>query len=176
MTDISEVFPLGRYTRPTVFTAETRARAIDDIEAMPTHLRQAVDGLNDRQLDAPYRAGGWTVRQVTHHVTDAHINAYVRTRLALTEHNPTIKPFDQNQWSELTDARQQPVATSLALIDALHQRWVTLLRSLTPADFARPFVHPESGPLTVDQLVAEYAWEGQHHVAQITSLRQRAGW
>lgn len=138
-------------------------------------LRAAVEGLTEAQLDTPYRPGGWTVRQVVHHVPDSHLNAYIRMKLALTEDGPTIKPYDENLWAELSDSRM-PVDASLSLMDALHRRWVTVLRSLQPADFARTFLHPEAGVVSLDRLIALYAWHGRHHVAHITSLRQRMGW
>jgi hypothetical protein len=169
-------YPVGRFQRPATFTATSRAAAIAEIAAMPGHLRRAVQGLAAAQLDTPYRDGGWTVRQVVHHVTDAHLNAYIRTRLALTEDNPTIKPYDQDRWSALVDARTLPVTVSLTLITALHVRWVALLESLDEASFTRPLQHPESGPMTVDSLVAEYAWEGRHHVGHIMHARERNGW
>ena len=183
MTSIPETqtsdlrFPVGRFERPAgPLAPERRARLIDDIAAAPAALRRAVEGLGDAQLDTPYRPGGWTVRQVAHHVPDSHMNAYVRLKLALTEDEPTIKPYDEARWAELADTRDTPVETSLALLDALHRRWVTLLRSLPPQAFARTFRHPEMGVMSLDQLVALYAWHGRHHVAHVTSLREREGW
>jgi len=149
---------------------------ISDIEQTPARLRKALAGLTEQQLETPYRPGGWTVRQVTHHLPESHMNAYVRIKLALTEDNPTIKPYDETRWAETPDVPATPIATSLALLDALHHRWVTLLRGLGPADFARRFNHPESGPWTVGGYMALSAWHGKHHVAHITSLRERMGW
>jgi hypothetical protein len=147
------------------------------IAAAPAALRAAVAGLSDAQLDTPYRPGGWTVRQVVHHVPDSHLNAYVRIRLALTEDTPTIKPYEEARWAELPDARTLPIEVSLALLEGLHARWVGLLGGLGPADGARQFHHPEHGRLiTVDELIAMYAWHGEHHVAHVTSLRARNGW
>ncbi len=140
-------------------------------------MRAAVKGLTPKQLDTPYRPGGWTVRQVLHHVPDSHLNAYVRFKLALTEDTPTIKPYYEARWANLADTRKTPVETSLALLDHLHARWVTLLRSLRSKDFAHRFFHPDHGKaLTLDWALAMYAWHGPHHVAHITSLRKRMGW
>ena len=157
-------------------SAEDRRRYLDEIEQAPARLRGAVAGLSNQQLDTPYRPGGWSVRQVVHHLPDSHLNSYVRFRLALTEDEPTIKPYDESRWAELTDARTAPVEISLAFIESLHRRWMLLLRSLTPADFARQFRHPELGVVSLDKNLALYAWHGRHHVAQITSLRERMGW
>ena len=151
---------------------------IDQIAAAPTRLRDAVRGLNDKQLDTPYREGGWTVRQVVHHVPESHMNAYIRVKLALTEETPTIKPYDEASWAKLPDIDKTPIETSLQLLDNLHQRWVGLMRTLTPEDFKRTFIHPAQGttPLTIDWLVAMYSWHGRHHVGHITSLREKKGW
>lgn len=135
-----------------------------------------VAGLNDQQLDTPYRPGGWTVRQLAHHVPDSHLNSYVRFRLALTEDEPTIKPYYEDRWAELPDARTAPIHTSLALLGSLHERWVLLLRSMAPEQFARTFRHPELGLMTLDKNLALYAWHGQHHVAHIAGLRERMRW
>lgn len=150
--------------------------AIDAIAATPANLRSAVRGLSEAQLDTPYRPGGWTVRQVVHHVPDSHSNAYTRFKLTLTEDVPTIKPYDEGAWAKLDDTRTTPIETSLAMMDALHDRWVRLLRSLGPADFARTLNHPENGIMNLDQLLALYAWHGAHHVAHITNLRRQNNW
>ena len=150
--------------------------AIDAIAATPANLRSAVRGLSEAQLDTPYRLGGWTVRQVVHHVPDSHSNAYTRFKLTLTEDVPTIKPYDEGAWAKLDDTRTTPIETSLAMMDALHDRWVRLLRSLGPADFARTLNHPENGIMNLDQLLALYAWHGAHHVAHITNLRRQNNW
>jgi uncharacterized damage-inducible protein DinB len=139
-------------------------------------MRAAVARLTDEQLDTPYRDGGWTVRQVVHHVPESHLNSYVRFKLALTEHEPTIKPYFEDRWAELEDARTAPIELSLNLLDAVHGRWVWFLRSLKPTDFERAFQHPDLGKVTLDKNVALYAWHGRHHVAHITSLRERMGW
>jgi len=169
-------YPIGRFKWKGSATEEQRRDLINEIEAAPAWLRDAVQSLNQQQLDTPYRPGGWTVRQVVHHLPDSHMNAYIRFRLAVTEENPTIKPYEQQLWAELADARTAPVETSLTLLDSLHHRWVILLRSLAPGDWARTFQHPELGSVTLDKNLALYAWHGKHHVAQITSLREREGW
>ena len=169
-------YPIGNYAPPQNVTPALRQEAIDAIAEAPSKLRAAVTGLNDAQLDTAYREGGWTVRQVAHHVPDSHMNAYVRFRLALTEDRPTIKPYEQARWAELVDAKSAPIAMSLSLLDSLHDRWVRLLRSLTPADYARKFVHPDHGERTLDWMLFLYAWHGKHHTAHVTELRKRKGW
>ncbi len=168
-------YPIGRWARPADVTPGLRAAWIREVEALPAALRAAVAGLDDRQLDTPYRPGGWTVRQLVHHVADSHLNALVRFKLALTEDNPTIKPYDEARWAELADSAL-PIEVSLGIVDGVHQRWVTLLRA-QPADaFARPFRHPESGPQTLDSSLSLYAWHGRHHTAHVTALRAREVW
>lgn len=169
-------YPTGPFVRPASLTDDERSRAIETIAATPAALRDALRGLNDAQLDTPYRPGGWTIRQVAHHVPDSHLNAYVRFKLALTEAEPTIKPYEEARWAELPDTRLTPIETSLAMLEALHARWVTLLRAMVPADFARRLTHPESGVQRLDQVLALYAWHGPHHVAHITGVRRRMGW
>src|ERR1700686_5487214 len=139
-------YPIGRFSFPDSTTAEQRQTWIREIASTPRELRAAVAGLSEKQLDTPYRPGGWTVRQVVHHVPDSHMNAYIRTRLALTETNPTIKPYDETKWAELPDAKSSPIAPSLAMLEAIHERWIVLLKTLKQADFALPFTHPEHGP------------------------------
>jgi hypothetical protein len=168
-------YPVGRYTLVKELTPEQRAACIVEITDAPGRLRRAVAGLDERQLDTPYRPEGWTVRQVVHHVPDSHLNAYVRFKLALTEDRPTIKPYDEGRWAATPETRA-PVEVSLALLAALHERWVLLLRGLGPAEFGRSLNHPESGILTLDGLLAMYAWHGRHHTAHITGLRERMGW
>ena len=169
-------YPIGRFAWSGPNSESDRKRYIEEIERAPERLRAAVAGLSDAQVDTPYRPGGWTVRQVVHHVPDSHLNSYVRFRLALTEKEPTIKPYDESQWAELADARTAPIEMSLALLESLHARWALLLRSLTPQDFARGFRHPELGTVSLDRNLALYAWHGRHHVAHVTSLRERMGW
>jgi uncharacterized damage-inducible protein DinB len=169
-------YPIGEYQSRPVLTTGERSEAIGYIAVLPRHLREAVSGLSAQQLEARYRPGGWTVRQVVHHISDSHVNAYVRTKLAVTEDDPVIKPYDEKAWAELADNREIPIYVSLGLVEALHLRWEAFLRSLPPADFARSVRHPERGTMTLDDLVAHYAWHGRHHVAHITSLRIREGW
>jgi len=169
-------YPIGKFERPPVVTPEMRAQFIEDIAAGPARLREAVRGLNDQQLDTCYRPGGWTVRQVIHHVADSHINSYCRFRLALTETEPRVKGYEEKDWAELPDAKTMPVAVSLTLLESLHSRWVTLLRSLGDADFARTFHHSELGPVRLDTNLALYSWHSKHHAAHITGLRERMGW
>jgi len=168
-------YPTGRFQRPASLDAQARARAIETIVATPARLREAVRGLTSEQLETPYRPGGWTVRQVVHHVPDSHMNAFIRFKLALTEDVPTIKPYEESEWAKLADTRV-PIETSLTLLDAVHERWVAILRAMTPADFDRELIHPETGRQRLDQVLALYEWHGPHHTAHITSLRERMGW
>lgn len=169
--------PIGKFVRPATLTPQEREEAIQKIAELPKKLRSAVDGLSESQIDAPYRDGGWTVRQTIHHVADSHMQAIARMRLALTEDWPAITPYQENVWAELEDARTLPVEVSLQLLDSLHTRWVTLLRSLDDSSWSkRGYRHPESGNQTVEQVAALYAWHGRHHTAHITSLRERMGW
>jgi uncharacterized damage-inducible protein DinB len=168
-------YPIGKFDSKTAVTAQTRPALIAQIAEAPIKFREAVHGLDDSQLDTPYRPGGWTPRQVIHHLADSHMNSFVRIRLALTEDSPTINAYDEKQWAELKDSRL-PVEVSLQLLDSLHVRWVTMLESLTDADFTRTFIHPEKGPLTLNTVLALYAWHGRHHTAHITGLRERMGW
>jgi len=170
-------FPIGRFVPPVkTATAQQRLEWIDQIALAPEQLRAAVGGLSADQLDTPYRPEGWTIRQVAHHLPDSHMNAYTRFKLALTEDGPTIKPYQEDKWAELPDSQLTPPEVSIALLEALHMRWVTLLRSLSAADLARKFDHPETGIKTLEETLALYAWHGRHHVAHITSLRERKGW
>jgi uncharacterized damage-inducible protein DinB len=169
-------YPIGRHQRPASLSDAQRRTAIDAIGATPDNLREAIRGLDDNQLDTPYRPDGWTVRQVVHHVPDSHANAYIRFKLALTEDTPTIKPYDEAAWAKLEDSRTTEIETSLTLLAALHDRWVRILRSMKPADFSRKLNHPENGIMTLDQLLALYEWHGKHHVAHVTNLRARNGW
>lgn len=169
-------YPIGRFARRDEVPASERGALIDRIAATPRLLAGAVAGLTDAQLDTPYRPGGWTLRQVVHHLPDSHVNAYVRCRLALTAERPTIVPYAEAAWAELPDARSAPVGVSIALLSALHERWVLLLSSLDEGGFRRTFVHPENGVMTLDTVLGLYAWHGDHHIAQIRSLRERQGW
>ena len=169
-------YPIGKFEMPREITAATRSTAIGDIAAVPARLSAAVAGLNGAQLDTPYREGGWTVRQVIHHVADSHMNAYIRLRLALTETEPTIKPYEESAWAQLEDAAHAPIEISLKLLEPLHVRWVRLLETVTPEQFARTVRHPDFGVRNVDWLLFLYAWHGRHHTAHITELRRQKDW
>lgn len=170
-------YPIGPFRFQGEADQRHREQWIAEIAAAPGHLRAAVAGLAAAQLETAYRDKGWTVRQVVHHLPDSHLNAYTRIKLALTEDEPTIKPYEEARWAELPDGRTGPIDVSLTLLECLHRRWVLLLRELGPAEFGRGFHHPEHGrTISLDEVVAMYAWHGRHHVAQITSLRNRMGW
>ncbi len=169
-------YPIGKFQWGGPVPDKQREQLIDQVEQAPGQLRQAVAGLTQEQVDTPYRSEGWTVRQVVHHLPDSHMNTYIRFRLALTEDEPTIKPYDQERWAALKDARTAPLELSLTLLDSLHQRWVLLLRSLRTQDFARTLRHPELGVLALEKYLGMVAWHGRHHIAHITSLRERMGW
>jgi uncharacterized damage-inducible protein DinB len=170
-------YPVGKFQPPAgPQTTDERRALVEQIAATPARMRAAVAGLSDAQLETPYREGGWTVRQVAHHVPDSHMNAFIRVKLALTENEPTIKPYDEAAWAKLSDVRDTPVETSLTLLETLHARWDAILRAMTDDDFGRTLLHPEHGVVTLDWLIALYAWHGRHHVAHITSLRDRNGW
>jgi uncharacterized damage-inducible protein DinB len=168
-------FPIGRFSAPASSVPGVRAAHIQTLRLLPKRLRAAVAGLSDARLDTPYREGGWTVRQVVHHLPDSHMNSYVRFKLALTEDWPTIKPYDEAAWAKLPDSRL-PIDASLALVEALHGRWVELLESLTEDDFQRGHEHPQMGRQNLAQVLALYDWHSRHHTAHITSLRARQGW
>jgi uncharacterized damage-inducible protein DinB len=174
MTDLR--YPIGPFVAPTSLDLAQRAELIDRMAEAPARLRAAVDGLSDARLLTPYRPGGWSVAQVVHHVPDSHMNAYVRCKLAVTEDAPIIKPYQEARWAELRDATGTDLAASLALLDALHRRWVAFLGSLDPKQWERTLRHPEMGTMTLDRILALYAWHGRHHVAHITALREREGW
>ena len=169
-------FPVGRFTPPISPSASDQDQWIATIAELPAKLRVVVAALADDQLDTPYRPGGWTVRQVVHHLPDSHLNAYTRFKLALTEQEPTIRPYDEARWAQLPDSRMS-VQVPLNLLEALHERWVFLLRELTDADFDRGYRHPEQGRVvTLREAVAMYAWHSRHHLAHVTGLRDRMGW
>ena len=174
MADIR--YPIGKLEAKAELTAAEREVLINQIAEAPAKLQDAVRGLTGEQLDVPYRPGGWTIRQQVHHLPDSHMNAYIRCKLAITEQQPTIKPYDQSLWAELPDAKSSPIEPSLVLLKALHERWVLLLRSLSPDAFAKKLNHPESGVMNLDRVLQIYAWHGRHHVAHITSQRERMGW
>lgn len=169
-------FPIGKFSYSGSLTPEQKNTFLDDIAQTPSRLRSAIEGLSPEQLDTPYRPEGWTVRQVVHHVPDSHLNSYVRFKLALTEENPTIKPYAEGLWAELGDTKATPIEVSLALLESLHDRWVRLLRSLTPEQWKRTFRHPEAGEMNLEKTLALYSWHGKHHVAHITELRKRMTW
>jgi len=174
MTDLR--YPIGKFHFDGPLTPEQKQKSLDDLANAPANLRAAVQGLSPQQLDTPYRPGGWTVRQVVHHVPDSHMNAYIRFKLALTEDEPTIKPYEQQLWADLADSKSTPIEVSLTLLDSLHDRWVRLLQSLTPRDWKLTFRHPELGLVSLERNLALYAWHGRHHVAHITTLRTRENW
>ncbi len=169
-------YPIGKFDFQQIISPGQYPDLIRQIAAAPALYRDAVRGLDDAQLDTPYRPGGWTVRQTVHHVADSHMNSFIRLRLALTEPEPTISAYDEKAWGELYDSRTSPVGVSLQLIENLHARWVVLLETMSPDDFARSFRHPERGLVRLDTNLALYAWHGRHHAAHITALRQRSGW
>lgn len=168
-------YPVGKWTREPHLDAAGREACIAAISAMPGALSAAVEGLTDAQLDTPYRDGGWSPRQIVHHLADSHMNAYTRFKLGLTEENPTIKPYDEAKWAETAD-NKTPVSLSLGIVDGVHRRLVVLLKTLEPSAFDRTIQHPERGPLTLDALLGLYAWHSRHHVAQITAQRARHSW
>jgi uncharacterized damage-inducible protein DinB len=168
-------YPIGKFHYEGTPTPEQRQEFIGNIEQAPGRLRAAVSGLSSAQLNTPYRDGGWTVRQVAHHVPDSHMNAYIRFKLALTEDEPTIKPYMEGLWADLSDSKAPP-EVSLTLLDCIHQRWVMILRAMTDAEWKRTFRHPELGLMTLEKTLALYSWHGRHHVAHVTNLRERMGW
>jgi len=170
-------YPIGRFTPPATIDADVRSSWIEAVAEAPAALRRAVEGLGDAQLDTPYRPGGWTVRQVVHHVPDSHLHSYVRFRWALTEEAPTIKAYDEKAWAALADSRTAAIAPSVALLEALHARWALLLERMEAADFERTYVHPQTGAVrTLGWTLGLYAWHGAHHAAHVTALRGRMGW
>jgi hypothetical protein len=175
MSEHDPRYPIGKFEKPAIITPDDRARAIATLAELPEMLRNAVEGLDTAQLSTPYREGGWTVRQVVHHIADSHMNASVRMRLALTEDWPTIKPYDEKAWATLRDYAA-PIEWSLELVESLHARWVMLLQSLSEEQWQRGFHHPEDGPRTLDLMVLVYAWHSMHHVAHITHLRAKEEW
>lgn len=170
-------YPIGRFKAPEYITPDQIEKWVNDIEKAPQQIRKASGHLTDEQLDTPYRPEGWTLRQVVHHVADSHLNSYIRFKWTLTEDKPTIKAYNQNDWGELADARQGPVALSLDLLDSLHRRWVLVLRNIRPEQWKRSFIHPETGKeIPLDVLVSLYAWHGKHHLGHIETLKKAKGW
>jgi len=174
MTDLR--YPIGRFHYDGPLTEDKKQKCLDDITQAPANLRAAVSSLSPQQLDTPYRPDGWTVRQLVHHVPDSHMNAYVRFKLALTEDEPTIKPYAEDRWAVLPDTQSTPIEVSLMLLESLHTRWMRLLGSIAAADWKRTFRHPELGLMPLDKNLALYAWHGRHHVAHVTELRKRMEW
>jgi uncharacterized damage-inducible protein DinB len=176
MTDLDTLrYPIGRFHPPLTSLPGARSAQIDTLRQLPGSLHAALQGMSDAQLDTPYREGGWTVRQLVHHIADSHMNSYVRFKLALTEDWPTIKPYDEAAWAELPDSRE-PIEPSLGLITALHERWVVLLEGMSDEDFGKGFKHPERGSHNLATTLAIYDWHSRHHTAHITALRARQGW
>jgi uncharacterized damage-inducible protein DinB len=176
MSSDPAAYPIGQFQPPAQFDPSGRAALIDQLADVPQALRRAVEGLSDAQLDTPYREGGWTVRQVVHHLADSHLNGYVRFKLMLTEDTPEARMYQQAQWAELPEARMGPIAMSLDLLTGLHARWVASLRSLPPSAFERTLRHPRMGIVSLDHQLALYAWHGRHHIAHITTLARQKGW
>jgi hypothetical protein len=175
-TETSPQYPVGRFSVPAAITREMREAAVEEIGALPSALAASLAGLNEAQIATPYRVGGWTVREVVHHVADSHMHAYIRVKFALTEEMPTIRPYDEGAWAALPDVQTIPIATSVSILDGVHARWTACLRGLEEEQFGRQFVHPELGPQRLDLSLLRYAWHGRHHVAHITALRERMGW
>jgi hypothetical protein len=170
-------YPVGKFQRPTEFPESVLAESIKEIALFPARIKSAVANLNDEQLDTRYRPEGWTIRQVVHHVADSHLNAFIRFKLALTEETPTVKPYFEERWAEMPDTKKSEISSSLKIIDGLHSRWTILLKSLSKNDFEKKFFHPEQKrevPLT--ETLTMYAWHGRHHLAHITSLKERMEW
>jgi DinB superfamily len=169
-------YPIGKFTYEGTLSEAQKQQFLKEIEQAPERMRAAVHALTEAQLDTPYRDGGWTVRQVVHHVPDSHMNAVIRFKLALTEDEPTIKPYEEDRWAQLGDVAATPVETSLCLLECLHTRWMNVLRSMTAEQWKRTFRHPELGVMNLERTLALYAWHGKHHVAHVTRLRESKGW
>lgn len=172
---MNEKYPIGTFHHEGEITSSVIDNWLNEIKELPSQVRAAVENLNEEQLDTPYRSGGWTVRQVVHHMADSHMNAFIRLKLALTEEKPMIKAYEEARWAELSDSRL-PIEISLSLLDALHKRLVELLKNVTPADLKRTFIHPVSGEVSIEKNIGIYAWHGKHHTAHITSLTKNKGW
>jgi hypothetical protein len=171
MTAKTAQYPIGKFHAPEIVSTEDRARFIETIASAPARLRQAVSSLSAAQLDTPYREGGWTARQVIHHIPESHMNAYIRFKLALTETDPVVKPFDEAAWARLSDVPATPVETSVSLLDYLHQRWVILMRGMSEEDWKRRYIHPQFGrPQALETTLALYAWHSDHHIAHVMSV------
>jgi uncharacterized damage-inducible protein DinB len=169
-------YPIGKMDRNVTITPEMHEDAMEDLANFPSELHAAVISLSDEQLDTPYRPGGWTVRQTVHHLADSHMNGYIRCKLALTEENPTIKPYEEHLWADLADTKTAPIELSLNILEALHRRWIICLKSLTQDQWKRTYLHPESGETSLELSLQNYAWHGEHHLTQITNLKERMEW
>ncbi|WP_232242751.1 YfiT family bacillithiol transferase [Paenibacillus sp. GSMTC-2017] len=170
-------FPIGTFEHSGVIDNEQRQVWIKHIAKLPKQLKEATDGLTEEQLLTPYREGGWNIKQVVHHVADSHMNSYIRFKLALTEENPSIRPYYEDRWAELSDTFDEPIETSIQLLEVLHRRWATLLSMMTEEQFNRTFFHPESKEVvSLCTNLGIYSWHGRHHLAHITSLKERMGW
>jgi len=176
MSDDALRYPIGKPQLRAPLSPEDRVVMINEMERFPSRLRNTVEQMSDQQLDTPYRDGGWTVRQVIHHVPDSHMNGYIRFKLAVTEDVPTVRGYEEQVWAELTEARTGDIELSLPILESLHQRWVAFLRFLEPGDFARTLKYSDGRTMTVDELLCIYSWHGAHHLAHITALMQRQGW
>lgn len=177
MTNEAIRYPIGTFSAPNTISPEQRQHHITEIEQLPQNMQKAVEALSDNQLDTPYREGGWTIRQVVHHVPDSHINSYIRFKWTLTEDSPTIKPYFEDRWAELPDTQHTPIEVSLRLLQALHQRWVVLLKSLREEDWPKVFIHLDTHKrIRLDTALAMYAWHGKHHLAHIQNLKEKMGW
>jgi uncharacterized damage-inducible protein DinB len=168
-------YPIGKFVLPEEISQDTIKQWINELERIPRELQDAIAGLNDEQLDTSYRPGGWTIRQVVHHLADGNINAYIRFKLALTEKEPTIVPFNEEEWANLSDSVELQPEISVSLLQGLHQRWVNILRALKEEDFQRSFIHPVGGKTQLSEALGFFVWHGKHHIAQITSWRERTG-
>ena len=169
-------YPIGKFNYEGPPSEEQRKKLIEDIAQTPAALRAAVNGLSPEQIETPYRDGGWTVRQVVHHVPESHMNAYIRFKLALTEDEPTIKPYEEDRWAKLSDVQSTPLEVSLSLLELLHDRWVRVLKSIRPEEWKRSFKHQQLGVVPLEKNLCLYSWHGRHHVAHITELRKRMSW
>ncbi|MFM7711142.1 MAG: YfiT family bacillithiol transferase [Ferruginibacter sp.] len=170
-------YPIGPFDKPTIITKDLLNKWIDDISTFPKRLLNEVVALTDKQLNTTYRPDGWTIRQVIHHCADSHMNSLVRFKLTLTEDQPTVKPYYEDRWAELLDAKDMPIASSLSMLAGIHERWTVLLNSLTDEQLKRTFIHPEhDNPFALDEYISLYAWHGNHHLAHITETKKRHGW
>jgi uncharacterized damage-inducible protein DinB len=169
-------YPIGKFSYDGPPTTEQRKKWLNEIEQTPALYRAAVKDLNDKQLDTPYRDGGWTVRQLSHHIPDSHMNAYIRFKMALTEDAPIIKTYAEDRWAELPESKNTPIEMSLTMLELLHKRWVLVLRNMSEAEWKKTYVHPELGPMALEKALALYAWHGPHHTAHVTKLRAKMGW